>query len=560
MISDSLFSSAPAQLHLASQWLALLESEGCDPRLKELYGPDPAVLIKRRRHIIRALCAFLLRFDDRPVRIFRAPGRVNLRGMHVDTHGGFLNLMTHQREVVLVASQSQNGGTTIANSFASYGEAQWEMGSGKRIMPARNSWMEEVTRDGFAPARSDWGDYIQGAFIWLEHQFPGHSFSGVEGVVASDLPVGASLSSSTALNLVSLLAFSAMNNITLSDEQLIRASRSVEWYAGARSGVSDQTAILLGRRDHFLQVALHPEELNLFACRSVAFPDELVLLVINSCTTRTLSGAQRVRYSLNRFAYSMAMTVLQSSLRERGYEEDFVLSMDRLPRITPQALGGTEAFIDLLKSIPESISLEALRQRYAPPDLELHYGRYFEGVPEEEKPRDIPLRGPLIFGIAESMRAQRFGRAMREGMFSLAGDLMTIGHTGDRVRDNQGEAFHASVSNEALDESFATVHDFAFFPGSYGASSPALDWLVDRALEKGALGASLTGAGMAGVVMALCYRDGAEALRESLLERMASSEYIRLAGEHSLLTSIPEEEWVVVNQAVAGAGEILVPS
>ena len=70
----------------------------------------------------------------------------------------------------------------------------------------------------------------------------------------------------------------------------------------ARIGVSDQTAILLGRAGALLHLAMLPGDFDLGAARHIPFPDALDLLVVNSHTRRTLSGAQRLRYSLNRFA------------------------------------------------------------------------------------------------------------------------------------------------------------------------------------------------------------------------------------------------------------------
>lgn len=551
--------TAALSLH-ASVWLARLESAESCRSLRQIYGQDEAVLHSRRIQLVNTLNAFILRFGDRPVRIFRAPGRVNLRGMHVDTHGGWLNLMTHQREVLLVASPVPEGSCTIANSLGSYGEVSWQQREEKRGVPEGVAWMDYVTSDTFKAARQGWSNYCLGAALWLEHHFPSPSFVGMDAVVSSDLPVGASLSSSTALNLAFLMAFAAFNGLSLTTEELITASREVEWYAGARSGISDQTALLLGREGSFVQAALHPDALDLSGCRSIAFPDELALLVINSCTTRSLSGRQRVSYALNRFAYSMAILVLQLAMREQGYGEDEVAQMNRLSRITSEALGGLPALISLMKAIPTHIHIEDLKERYAPPDLEKHYNQYFEGVPEEEKPEQIPLRGPLLYGVAESTRAHRFGQALAAGDFALAGKLMTLGHEGDRVRDPLGSPFESAVDDAALDSYLKTEPAVEYIPGGYGASSPALDRLVDVALEGGALGASLTGAGIAGVVLALCHCDEAERLRQKLRDCLQSSEYATLAGEGALLSSVSPAERVIVNHAVAGAGEIFLTS
>ncbi len=83
--------------------------------MNEIYGAEPALIEERSRLLERILSMFLERYGDDAVRVFRCPGRINLRGMHVDTHGGYLNLMTHQREVLIVLSPTDDATFRICN-------------------------------------------------------------------------------------------------------------------------------------------------------------------------------------------------------------------------------------------------------------------------------------------------------------------------------------------------------------------------------------------------------------------------------------------------------------
>jgi len=58
---------------------------------------------------INTIKQFIEIFGDQPVVISRAPGRVNLRGNHIDTHGGFLNLISRDREIVVVSAPPKDG-------------------------------------------------------------------------------------------------------------------------------------------------------------------------------------------------------------------------------------------------------------------------------------------------------------------------------------------------------------------------------------------------------------------------------------------------------------------
>src|SRR5262245_24019410 len=118
----------------------------------------------------RARQLFLDRFGIEPVAVRSAPGRVNLIGEHVDYHGGHvLPVATALRTAVAIAPA--DGFTAVSESAADV-SAPWP--------PVR---------------RGDWSDYVAGVASLsgarLEH--------GLRVAVASDLPAGAGLSSSAAL-------------------------------------------------------------------------------------------------------------------------------------------------------------------------------------------------------------------------------------------------------------------------------------------------------------------------------------------------------------------------
>ena len=516
--------------------------------LAETYGPNVADRVR----LLRATAVKSGgRFGDRPIRLFRAPGRINLRGMHVDSHGGFLNLMTHQREIVVAVAPAVDKTVTFANVDAGFPDVSFRLGG-----PFGGSWQDFIMRpDTRAEAgreRGWWGHYVKGCFLSVQHRFPGTPLLGMAGVVGSDVPRGAALSSSAALCVSVCRAILACNGLALDDGPLILAARDAEWYTGSRCGVSDQVAIVLGGRNALVNVALLASELDTSGARVIRFPEALRILVINSYTERSLSGRALVEYTKNRFAYSLAMEILRQEMHAQHVPDAIVERMDRLSNITPDVLepiGGMAAIPQLLRSIPESLELATMRQRYDLPNFDEAYMQYFGSAPEAERPKRIGLRGPLLFGIAESERARVFADALEAGGFERAGKLMTAGHDGDRKVRADGTPYAYDVSDGVLER----VAAMELCPGAYGASSPVLDSLVDRALGAGALGACLTGAGIAGAVLALCHAGDAGRIAEALRAHAASDEYAALARP------LTEEEIagaVVVNDAPARAGEL----
>ncbi len=545
-----------------SQWLARLEhpDDAFRSRLREVYGRDPSVIDARVALIRRVVQTFLARFGDMPVALFRAPGRINLRGMHVDTHGGYLNLMTHQREVVVAVASRNDDTVAFANVDPQFAETTFRLGAYAAHSAFSGDWLSYIVhpeiRDEVVADRGGWGHYIKGAFLSVQHRFPGEPLRGMDGVIGSDVPRGAALSSSAALCVAVTIAAQSGIGRALDSASLILAARDAEWFTGSRCGLSDQAAIVLGGPNTFVNIALYPPRLDVSAARRVAVPDDVRILVVNSYTERSLSGAAQVDYTRNRFAYSLAMEILRQEMRAHRAPEAVVARIDRLSNVTPSVLepaGGMLALLQWLKSIPESMSLDTLRARYDLPELDRAYEQCFGGAPPELRPTHFGLRGPLLFGIAESERARLFAERIEQGRYAEAGALMTCGHDGDRRFDRNGQPFVVDVSDAALDGIASDGAAIERFPGAYGASSPALDALVDLALEAGALGASLTGAGMAGTVLVLCRADDAEPIAAHIREGMQSPAYRSAAQRIEPFTADQLAQAVVPNTATASA-------
>ena len=546
--------------HDTSFWLNAL-ALGPFP-FAEVYGPEPDIQQDRAMLLRRTPQAHLQRFGDGPVRVFRSPGRINLRGMHVDTHGGYLNLMTHQREAVVVARPSDSDSCVWNNIDLGFEESSFSINEKAALGDLSRPWLEYITSAdvsrNLAARRGHWENYLAGAMLSIKHRFPGAALQGLHATVGSDIPRGAALSSSHALCVAALLAGAGWNGITLSPAQGILAARDAEWYTGARSGVSDQGAMFLGRREQMVNVALFAEELEVESARYLRWPFPLCVLVVHSHTQRSLSGRELVDYTRNRFAYSMAMEILRQEMQAMGRKD--TAYFDRLSRMTTEALGGDAVAFEMLKRIPQEISIDEMRQRYILPKLDETYAQYFGGVAEADRPTTVKLRGPLLFGLTESERARVFyGLLENAADHQIAGELMTLGHLGDQVSAGTGASTKRLQmwSDTMLDALIRRAEPFFMCPGDYRASSPVLDLLVKTARDAGALGASLTGAGIAGSILALCKRADAKKVSEALRHCLRSDAYRILAKKDEPLSEAEVREAVVVNHATAGAGELV---
>jgi galactokinase len=189
-----------------------------------------------------------------------APGRVNLIGEHTDYSGG----------LVLPVAIHLGIGLTIE--------------SATRIALVSENEHVELAADGTGAPRG-WGRYV--AAVAQELAALGRRPVGIEGVVAADLPRGAGLGSSGALEVVVALALCAVADFVLEPLELALACQRAERRAvGVPSGILDQAASLLGREKSALFL-----DCGTLEHRWVALPDELAIIVVDSGEKHTHEGS-----------------------------------------------------------------------------------------------------------------------------------------------------------------------------------------------------------------------------------------------------------------------------
>jgi galactokinase len=181
----------------------------------------------------RAGRAFREAFGRAP-RLFRAPGRVNLIGEHTDYNDGFVLPIALDRDTVAAASERDDR-RLVARS-ADGGEPG------------------EIDLDAAPTARrGTWLDYVEGTARVVEERFG--RLRGADLLVAGDVPVGAGLSSSAALEISVGTALAALAGLPLDGRALALAGQAAEHrFVGTRCGIMDQLASVLGRAGHALFV------------------------------------------------------------------------------------------------------------------------------------------------------------------------------------------------------------------------------------------------------------------------------------------------------------------
>ncbi|HWS51858.1 MAG TPA: galactokinase [Microbacterium sp.] len=170
--------------------------------------------------------------------MWSAPGRVNLIGEHTDYNDGFVLPFAIPHRTFAAVGARRDGRVRVASTFADapVEVSLDELGS---LFP---------TAPGSAPAVPEWAAYPLGV-AWALQQ-SGAAGPGVDVAIASDVPVGAGLSSSAAIEGATASALNDLWNVGLDRTALARIGRRAENEAvGAPTGIMDQMASMRGEVD-----------------------------------------------------------------------------------------------------------------------------------------------------------------------------------------------------------------------------------------------------------------------------------------------------------------------
>ena len=202
-----------------------------------------------------------------PPGVFIAPGRVNLIGEHLDYNDGFV--LPCAIEFSTRAAVAPRADQKLVLHSAEFSE-QFEF---------------DLTNLPQKPS-GKWSDYVVGVAIMLRQA--GHLPHGANLLVHGQVPIGAGLSSSAAIEVATALALLSLSGTKLSLPEVAKlCQRAENEFVGARVGIMDQFVSCLGKAGHAL----------LLDCRSLHFelvpvPKQVKLVICNTMVKHELSGGE----------------------------------------------------------------------------------------------------------------------------------------------------------------------------------------------------------------------------------------------------------------------------
>lgn len=196
-------------------------------------------------------------FKDEPHYVVRAPGRVNLIGEHTDYNDGFVLPMAIDH-AIWIALRPRHDHTVLLHSLqmqqpVDFSLAKIEHGTG-------------------------WVEYVHG-MAWSLKQ-DGYTLKGFEGVLSGDIPVGAGLSSSAALEMGTAKAFSLVSDWHFEPVLMARAAQRAEnQWVGARTGIMDQMISATAKAGHALLLDCRD-----LSYRHIPMPDHTTVVIMDTAT------------------------------------------------------------------------------------------------------------------------------------------------------------------------------------------------------------------------------------------------------------------------------------
>lgn len=226
--------------------------------------------------------------------VYASAGRINLIGEHTDYNGGFV--FPGAIDKVIMAELKPNG-TDKVRVYSIDIDDYAEFGLNEEDAP-----------------QQQWARYIFG--VCREIQKRGGTVKGFDAVFAGNVPLGAGLSSSAALESCFAFALNDMfNDNTLDKFELARVGQSTEHnYCGVNCGIMDQFASVFGKKDHLMRLDCRSMEYEYFPFE----PKGYKLVLVDSVVKHELvdSPYNKRRASCERVAKRLGLETLRDATME----------------------------------------------------------------------------------------------------------------------------------------------------------------------------------------------------------------------------------------------------
>lgn len=231
--------------------------------------------------------------------LFRSPGRVNIIGEHTDYNEGFVLPAAIDKAIYIAIGK--NGEETVRLYSSEFDESY------------------ENQLSDIRPSEQHWANYVLGVVDQLKKR--GYIIHGFNLVFDGDIPVGAGLSSSAAIECATAFALNEIFGLQISKMELVEIAQKAEHtYAGVMCGIMDQFASMNGKKDYVIKLD----------CRSLEFEyvplkmDGIKIVLLNTNVKHSLASSE---YNTRRQQCEEGVRLVKAQHPEVNSLRDVTLAM-----------------------------------------------------------------------------------------------------------------------------------------------------------------------------------------------------------------------------------------
>jgi galactokinase len=226
---------------------------------------------------------FKTRFNSEPI-LIQSPGRVNLIGEHTDYNGGFVLPAAIDKVIILGFAPNQSKKIRLHS------------------VDMEESFEIDLSID-LQKSDHHWANYILGVVDQLQKR--GDQIGGFDCVFGGDIPIGAGLSSSAALEGGVVLGLSKLFDLSISKTEMAKIGQAAEnHFVGMQCGIMDQFANIQGKEGHALKLDCRSLEFELYPFRR----SDIKIILCDTNVHRELTSSE---YNIRRQQCEEGVRVLK---------------------------------------------------------------------------------------------------------------------------------------------------------------------------------------------------------------------------------------------------------